>query len=259
MPAMTSPSQRKSSIGNLAEFVASTIGPVGDVDRCNGAVLVASPVPVANGFVNAAFVVDPDTDRHSFTEEALAYFGDRETPFIVWVPEEDQSLRNEVIRFGGIVDHDLLPDMWIDVPISHESDLIVRVVEDADDFDRCARLCEQGYGIDGMRWLMQHHRMIDAHGVRWVVEFDGETPVGTGCGFLGREVGGIYYVATPPEFARRGVASAVTTSLVNDLLVEGAESVMLQASMQGFPVYERLGFTTRGRLERYRFDVPSGD
>lgn len=256
---MTPPSQRKSSIGNLSEFVASTIGLVGDVVRWNGAVLVASPVPVANGFVNSAFVVDSYADRRSLIEEALVHFGDRETPFIVWVPEEDRSLRDEVVRFGGIVDHEPSPDMWVDVPIAHESDLDVRVVEDADDFDLCARLCEQGYGIDGMAWLMKHHRMIDARGVRWVIAFDGGTPVGTGCGFLDRGVGGIYYVATPPEFARRGVASAVTTSLVNDLLVEGAEYVVLQASMQGFPVYERLGFSTRGRLERYRFDVPSGD
>lgn len=243
--------EQPSSIANLAAFVASTIGPVGAVHHGRGVVCVASPVSFANGFVNAAFVPDPEVDRRGAVDEAVGFFATRRSPFVMWSPDDDGDLRDEITRAGGALDGPPTPDMFIDHRIATPPAFEVRAVASAHDFEACARVCEEGYEIDGMAWLMAHHRMGSAAGVTWAVAYDGEHPLGAGCGFMHGADGGVYYVATPPRNARRGVAGAVTTWLVNHLLDQGAASVALQASAAGFPVYERLGFEVRGHLVRY--------
>jgi len=242
-----------SSIPNLAGFVSSTIGRVGALHRGPGVVCVRSPIPVANGFVNAAFVLDGDVPSSASLDDAVEFFGDAGSPFVAWVPDEADELVAAVERAGGVVDHDSAPDMWIDRPVTAATPFAVRPVSDRDEFAVCARLCEEAYGIDGMAWLMEHHEMFEAPGVAWVLARDGDEPVGAGCAFLASGLGGIYYVSTPSRHGRRGVARAVTGHLTNLLLDQGARSVVLQSSAAGLPVYQRLGFATRGYVTPYRF------
>jgi hypothetical protein len=245
-----------SSVPNLAAFVSSTVGRSGAIYRGDGVVCVRSPVPVANGFVNAAFVIDSDVARSMSIAEAVVFFGETGSPFVVWVPEEDEELTAAAEQAGGVLENDSAPDMWISELLTAESSFEMRVVSGPDEFALCARLCEAAYEIDGMAWLMEHHNMLESTGVTWVVAWDGDEPVGAGCSFLEGVVGGIYYVSTPPTSARRGVAGSVTSWLTNLMLGQGAHSVVLQASAAGYPVYRRLGFDTRGQLTRYRFELP---
>jgi GNAT superfamily N-acetyltransferase len=53
---------------------------------------------------------------------------------------------------------------------------------------------------------------------------------------------GVFNVATPPRFRRRGYGSAVTAKAVRDGLADGADFAWLQSSPAGEPVYRRLGF-----------------
>ena len=243
-----------SSIPNLAGFVASTVGRVGVVHRSDSVICVRSPIPVANGAVNAAFVLNNDAPYSESMAEAVAFFGEAGSPFVAWVPEEDDEFSFAAQQAGGVLEQDSSPDMWIDRPITVTSSFEMRVASDAIGFAVVARVCEQAYGLDGMAWLMEHHDMLDAPGVTWVAAWDGEEPVGAGCAFLDGAIGGIYYIATPPGSARRGVAGTMTSWLTDLLLDQGARSVVLQASAAGFPVYERLGFDTRGQLRKYRFE-----
>lgn len=247
------------SVANLAAFVASTIGSVGEVHRGRDVFCVASSVPIANGFVNVAAVIDPDADRSAAVDQAIEFFQDRTTPFVVWVPGSDGALRDAIFSAGGAIDHEATPDMIIENRIDSASTFDVRVVTSEEEFEICATLAEEGYGIEGMAWLMGHHRMNLATDVIWTVAYADAEPMGVGCGFTSGSEGGVYYVATPPRNARRGVAAAVTASIVNRLMDGGCTSVALQASEVGFPVYERLGFHVQGHLERYRFDVAALD
>jgi len=242
------------SIPNLAGFVASTIGRVGVVHRSEAVICVRSPIPVANGAVNGAFVLESDVPPSESIAEAVAFFGEVGSPFVAWVPEEDDALASAAQQAGGVLEPELSPDMWIDRPIAVTSSFEMRVASDANGFAAVARVCEAAYGLDGMAWLMEHHEMLDAPGVTWAAAWDGDEPVGAGCAFFDGDRGGIYYIATPSGSARRGVAGTVTSWLTNLLLDQGARSVVLQATAAGYPVYQRLGFETRGRLKHYRFE-----
>jgi predicted GNAT family acetyltransferase len=53
---------------------------------------------------------------------------------------------------------------------------------------------------------------------------------------------GIFNVATPPEFRRRGYGAAITAHAARDGLNHGADLAWLQSSSMGESVYLRLGF-----------------
>ena len=139
---------------------------------------------------------------------------------------------------------------------SARSTLTIREVGSAADSTLFAELCEAGYQTPGLAWILDHHDAFGAPGTTWAIAFDGEKPLGVGCGFVSGETGGVFYVATPPATARRG-AAAITTWLTAELFARDAKLVTLQASDQGLPVYERLGFTEQVRLRRFTFEAAS--
>jgi ribosomal protein S18 acetylase RimI-like enzyme len=58
----------------------------------------------------------------------------------------------------------------------------------------------------------------------------------------------IQFVATEAEHRRRGLASALMRAALADARADGASTATLQASPDGRPVYERLGFVTVATL-----------
>jgi len=57
-------------------------------------------------------------------------------------------------------------------------------------------------------------------------------------------VAGIYGIAVRRRCRRQGLATLATLATVRAGAERGATVAMLQATQEGFPVYERLGFRT---------------
>jgi N-acetylglutamate synthase len=86
--------------------------------------------------------------------------------------------------------------------------------------------------------------MLRGAGVRcYLGEFNGE-PVTTGVGITLGDSIGIFNIATPPAYRRRGFGAAVTARTIRDGLSSGARWAWLQSTSAGYPVYRRLGFRT---------------
>jgi GNAT superfamily N-acetyltransferase len=239
---------------NLAAFVAATSGRNGTVDAVPGGVVVASPVPVANGYVNAAFRTTPDVPATVFLTGTRSFFDSIGHPCVVWVPTGDADLLAAAIVAGGASDGPDTPAMSRATPVGSVSALQVRQVENMEDRSIFGRLCEEGYAEPGLAWLLDHHGSYDSSGAVWVIAADAAGDCGVGCGYLDGTTSGIYYVATPPEHRGRGAGTAITAWLLDHLLESGAEQVSLQASRDGFPIYDRLGFATVGSYRRFAFD-----
>lgn len=239
---------------NLAEFVATTAGRPGRIQRLDGGVLVASPVPVANGYFNAAFPRN-DIDPAQFITQARTFFAESSSPFIFWVPETFvQSLALAEAGSSSAL-QEASPQMVITAPLISSSVLTVREVESADDRALFGELCEAGYQIPGLSWILDQHDALGAPSTTWAIARDGNEPLGVGCAYLHGTSGGVFYVATPPSAARKGAATAVTTWLTAKLFSAGATEVTLQASDQGRAVYQRLGFRDQVVLRRFTFDA----
>ncbi|MFD7156662.1 GNAT family N-acetyltransferase [Kribbella sp. NPDC059898] len=84
-----------------------------------------------------------------------------------------------------------------------------------------------------------------------VVAYVDGTAVACAMAVRSRRTAGVYWVATRPAARRRGYGRLVTAAVARAGFEQGAEVVVLQATVMGVPVYERLGF--EGFTEYRRF------
>src|SRR5207302_6773732 len=108
-----------------------------------------------------------------------------------------------------------------------------------------ARLAAAGFEAPAEPFLqLMTPSVLAAPGVRcYFGEVDGE-PVTTAMGLTLGSYVGIFNVATPPAYRRRGYGAAVTARAVADGVAAGATWAWLQSSGAGYHVYNRLGFRT---------------
>lgn len=107
----------------------------------------------------------------------------------------------------------------------------------------------------------------DGRYVAWLAEVEGEIVAGAGLQLrelLPRPAAGgtrlvrgpqglILNVFTEPAWRRRGVAAALMRELLRWCRANGIESLVLHASADGRPLYEKLGFTPTNEM-RYARD-----
>jgi GNAT superfamily N-acetyltransferase len=77
------------------------------------------------------------------------------------------------------------------------------------------------------------------------------TPVVSGLGWRTGRTIGVYAIATIPAARRRGFGAAMAARVVTDGLAAGCDVAALQASEEGRPIYERLGFRVDVRYTAY--------
>ncbi|HUN33158.1 MAG TPA: GNAT family N-acetyltransferase [Trebonia sp.] len=67
------------------------------------------------------------------------------------------------------------------------------------------------------------------------------------------EVGALYCIATDPAYRRRGIATALTREAVWLTGETGRQFATLQATAEGEPVYQNIGFTTVSSYRLFHF------
>jgi ribosomal protein S18 acetylase RimI-like enzyme len=114
---------------------------------------------------------------------------------------------------------------------------------------------------------------LDAHPAVWRVAYPdldaitGDDVVGVlgatddgigaaGVGYLHGGVGELIHIGTHPEFRRKGLGTAVTIALAEELIRRGADLLSLQAAPLGEPVYRRLGFREIGEYRMWLSPAP---
>jgi GNAT superfamily N-acetyltransferase len=68
--------------------------------------------------------------------------------------------------------------------------------------------------------------------------------VGTAVAIRSDDVSGVYAVGTLPAARRRGVGTATTWAAVRAGQAWGCDTIVLQASEMGYPMYSAMGFRT---------------
>jgi hypothetical protein len=104
---------------------------------------------------------------------------------------------------------------------------------------------QHAYGVASFRSSIDRFVAAQPDGLAVVEE--GGAVVGTGCcvAYSSGGFGWIGLVATEPAHERRGIATVITEHLADVLAGHGCASV-LDASLKGGPVYERMGFADHG-------------
>ena len=193
-------------------------------------------------------------------ERAEAYFSARSRGFVFDARERHDGDVMELARQRGFEPlREALPVMVLDHPVPEpaiDPSLQLRIIEDDAgfaDFGRTASAAFVALGVreDVMAALLGTPERIRAPHVIAIVGYQGVMPLATGLLLLSHGVGGIYWIGTVPAACRRGLGGAITRRLGNLAFERGAPLVCLQASEQGMPVYERIGYRTVTRVHRY--------
>jgi GNAT superfamily N-acetyltransferase len=97
-------------------------------------------------------------------------------------------------------------------------------------------------------------RVLQAAGVTAYLAEHEDNPVATGLASIVDDCVGLFNIATPPRYRRRGYARAMTQSMLHDAYAAGERIAFLSPSPMGLPLYESLGF--RAALNFTSFAAP---
>ena len=76
-------------------------------------------------------------------------------------------------------------------------------------------------------------------------------PVSAGMAYLNNGIAGLYFIATLPEYRRRGYALLLIHRLVESSFERGANEIVLHSSADGQHLYRNVGFTAEGIISTY--------
>lgn len=208
------------------------------------------PIGMFNGCIVAGPVAAEDL------EAALDWVTERDVPYRLWIHE---GLTDQLGQTAGrrAMEQDawLVPQMVFRPPFEPPSPapgVTVSHVSDARSLDEYrAVFVEDGMSEDVARRLFATSFAADPD-VQLVVAALDDRPVGTSLALRTREVSGVYAVETLPAARRRGVGSAATWAAVAAGRAWGCDTIVLQASDMGFPMYREMGFRTVVRYGVFR-------
>jgi ribosomal protein S18 acetylase RimI-like enzyme len=194
-------------------------------------------------------------------DKALSYFREAGRPFSFWVGpgsrpldlEErlhERGLRAAEYELGMSIELDRIHG--VDLPAGAE----IRKVESDEDLAAFSWILAslvtppdaaviQFFEL-GKRILLQEDCPM-----RFYVAWMESEPAAVSELFLGGGVAGVHMVATAARYRRRGLGMALTWTALEEGRRAGMKSGVLQASAEGQPVYERLGFEPCGRFVEY--------
>ncbi|GII56833.1 hypothetical protein Pth03_52220 [Planotetraspora thailandica] len=209
----------------------------------HGTRLIVSGLPLPH--LNGVFTDtrEPDADEVAEFARTLA---ESSVPWCIQVRGEPTPELTEVAAHFGLNGRMQLPLMATtatDVEPASGPYSVRRI--DAKDHEAYGVALAAGFEapIEIMSRLAQPEILDMPGAAGYLVEVDGE-PVATGFGLRVGDYLGIYNIATPPAHRRRGYGRAATEAVMRDGFADGVRVAFLQASTDGLPLYELLGFRT---------------
>jgi GNAT superfamily N-acetyltransferase len=228
-------------IGSYRKLVEHSPG--GEVREAGSVFAFVTGLPLS--LFNGCLVTGPA--EASEVAAALEWLAEHDVPSRAWVPPELVPALHEVFVAHGLdLEPEPYPGMVLNpVPAAPASRAGVEVaLIDAATVDEFVEvLVSGGVPLDLARRLTPPSFAADP-AVQLFVGRLGGRAVGTSIAIQSREASGIVAVGTLPEARRRGVGAAVSWAAVSAGAERGHDTIVLQSSPMGFPVYTAMGFRT---------------
>jgi len=246
----------QSFVGSYRTLVGHSPG--GEALDVDGVFAFKTGLPL--GLFNGCVIVYPATADQ--VHAALDWLDARGVPHRVWIIDSlVPDLGQVLLSHGYHVEDRPYPGMALH-PISARPAPVAGVTVEAiagSDLERFLRVSIAG-GIPAAAAdaLFSPSFAADPDVKLFVGSLDGQ-PVGTAVAIRTGDVSGVYAVGTLPAARRRGVGSALTWAAVAAGQAWGSDTIVLQASEMGFPIYAAMGFRTVVEYAVFGRAVPPGD
>jgi hypothetical protein len=226
------------SFGKLAEHVEG-----GAVRERDGVFAFRTGVTIA--LFNGCIVDRPSSVER--VRDALDWLGP-DLPYELWIREEMLERFAGLVSDLGLDTHDwLTPQMVLTLPATIPGPapgVSTHVVEDVASLERFIGVFAAGGGDDAIARRVFPPGFVNDPDVACITATLDGRPAGTSVAVRTGDVAGVYAVGTLRDARRRGVGTAATWAAVAAGRAMGAETIALQSSAMGFPVYETMGFRT---------------
>jgi ribosomal protein S18 acetylase RimI-like enzyme len=216
----------------------------GEVREEDGLLIAVTGSPHA--WWNVAAATRPLSKPDEQIRRAISYFDGRNQPFILRVREGVDPASEEAAEVNGLPYTDTLPGLVLDpIPSTdgRQAPLEIRTVADAEMLEQHVGLVAQAFhmSLDDVRMLIPM-KLIDHPRWRSYVGYSDGQPAAASALLVTDSVAGVYWVATAEGFRRRGFGEAMTWHSLREGRAAGCRVATLQASDEGRPIYERMGF-----------------
>lgn len=220
-----------------------------------GVVGLVTGIPVAT--LNGVFTGSPHPDIREVAAAADGMTG-LEIPWSMQFRGEPGLDAGRLAARYGLTGRELVPLMSCRAvtgrPAPGPAASRVRVMRPGDRSGYAAALAAGYEAPPGVMAPFSSPEMFAIPGVvPYLAAEDGEV-VSVGLGVLTGEFVGVFCVATVPGYRGRGYGRAVTERIVTDGMARGARLAYLQASADGYPLYQSMGFRT---VESWTYLVPA--
>lgn len=211
--------------------------------------------------VVSAARLKPETAREQI-EGVLQYFERANRAFTWWTgPADSPSHLRELLTDAGLEQGGVDVAMRLELQDLKEPPLVPSVqierVRSSQQLSDFANIVAQNWNPPDQE-LLRFYQIVSEVLLReeaplwlYVASVEG-VPVATSQLTFGGGIVGVYNVCTLVPFRRRGIASALLGASLKDARESGYHHAILQASREGFGVYERLGFYETGAYVEYK-------
>lgn len=170
-----------------------------------------------------------------------------------WPINADAEDSSHILKEHGFIDVGIYPAMAVDIvdvsPISYGDNIqIEEIFFDSDALEQWVSIITESFAYaHGKRdevFKMLKFFQEQVHRDKCVLYLARYDSQAAACGLvlLQDDIASLHLIATLIEFRNKGLGSAVTLALLLHAKQKGCKRVVLLASAQGRPVYERLGF-----------------
>ena len=214
--------------------------PGGEVREAGSVFAFATGLPIA--LFNGCLVTGPAPAEE--VAQALEWLASRDVPYRAWVaPELLPGLRDAFVAHSLEPDPEPYPGMVLN-PVPAIPPPAAGVEVEAAGLDEFWQVSiDGGAPPDLARRLIPPSFAADPAVQLFVGRLDGRF-VATSIAIQTATASGIVAVGTLPEARRRGVGAAVSWAAVAAGVERGHDTIVLQASPMGYPVYAAMGFRT---------------
>lgn len=216
----------------------------------DGVLLVAGGTDFPIGFSNCVARTDPDTDPALVIERAEEFFKPQGRGFTVWIREHVDHDVEALLKQRGLRARAESPWMFLTkrpVSVNPPQGVQVRITSTREDLPVIRSIVADAFGPTGTPTeetdkMFAHPRRVFSPVTRYALATVNGEPAATAMVLLTGGMGGIYWVGTRPQFARRGLGTLCTAAVAQAAFELGKPMVGLHATPMGRPVYERMGF-----------------